>query len=171
MLKSLGNGVSGRNHADFGTVRPFQEACGQRVSLSRVLPRDAPWRKQQPDDYIRTATPMPNGANWWHLVVFSEFGVPLLNWPQRSVNRKASELTDCADSQDDSQAGRRYWTSADARGIQTPRAELRRPVMDEQGKLDPRSSKPFAGRCEASWVGSIPIHPRHSFWKASSKVS
>ena len=24
----------------------------------------------------------------------------------------------------------------------------------------PRSSKPFAGRCEASWVGSIPIHPR-----------
>ena len=29
----------------------------------------------------------------------------------------------------------------------------------------PRSSKPFAGRCEASWVGSIPIHPRQTFWR------
>jgi hypothetical protein len=25
--------------------------------------------------------------------------------------------------------------------------------------LATRSSKPFAGRCKASWVGSIPIHP------------
>ena len=37
--------------------------------------------------------------------------------------------------------------------------KLRRTLVDRPG-LQPRGpSKPFAGAAEASWVGSMPIHP------------
>ena len=44
------------------------------------------WRSHQ--RLIRTATPVPNSASWWHSVLLSEFGTPFLNGAQRSVNRK-----------------------------------------------------------------------------------
>src|SRR5260370_40131524 len=37
---------------------------------------------------LRTATPVANGVIWWHSTACSEFGSPLLNGLQRSVNRK-----------------------------------------------------------------------------------
>jgi hypothetical protein len=35
----------------------------------------------------------------------------------------------------------------------------------------PRSSKPFAGRCELSWVSSILIHPRHLLPAMTAKMT
>jgi hypothetical protein len=44
---------------------------------------------------FRAATPVINGANWWHSMSLSELEAPFLSEPQRSVNRKVQGSNLC----------------------------------------------------------------------------
>ena len=56
-------------------------------------------------------------------------------------------------------------------GLLAPPTELKRTFMDG-GVRQPRGlQNRLRGAAEAPWVGSIPIHPRQTFWKASFEVS
>ena len=65
------------------------------------------------------------------------------------------------DSQEDSQAGERQRLNADAGARGSVGFELVRASADGCGR-DPRGlQNRLRGADDASWVGSIPIHPRH----------
>ncbi len=78
----------------------------------------------------------------------------ILSGPQRSINRKA-------DSQDDSQLAVQLRKRPDNLGIGKVITELRRTLMDCRGRQTCGLQNRLRGAAEASWVGSIPIHPRH----------
>ena len=44
---------------------------------------------------LRTATAVPNRANWWHPVLLSEFRPTFPNGQQRSVNHKVQGSNPC----------------------------------------------------------------------------
>src|SRR5438445_12845684 len=67
-----------------GRLEPKTDA---RMSIFKTVGRwNLPARSRA--SALRTATPVANGVIWRHLTVSSEFGSPLLNGLQRSVNRK-----------------------------------------------------------------------------------
>jgi hypothetical protein len=68
--------------------------------------------------------------------------------------------TRVADSQEDSQGSERLRTNADDRGIQSLTPELQRRLVDGSGHEPRGLQNRLRGAAEASWVGSIPIHPR-----------
>ena len=67
------------------------------------------------------------------------------------------------DSQDDSQDGGRLWTRTHRRGRPMLTTDLQRMLADGPGRQARGLQNRLRGAAEASWVGSIPIHPRHSF--------
>src|SRR6266446_4181572 len=64
------------------------------------------------------------------------------------------------DSQDDSQVSRRLRTNADGHGLRPFMTELARTLEDGYGRWTRGLQNRLRGAVEASWVGSIPIHPR-----------
>jgi len=56
-------------------------------------------------------------------------------------------------------------------GTSTAKIESGRTLMDGRGRQPHGLQNRLRGAAEASWVGSIPIHPRQTFLKPSSKVS
>jgi len=68
-----------------------------------------------------------------------------------------------ADSQDDSQAGEQPPTNVDDLGFVTVMFDLEWTSLDDPGRRPGGLQNRLRGAVEASWVGSIPIHPRQ-FW-------
>jgi len=66
-----------------------------------------------------------------------------------------------ADSQVDSQLDGQPWTRAGDHGMCEPAIELWWTLMDGCGCKTRGLQNRLRGAAEASWVGSIPIHPRH----------
>ena len=60
----------------------------------------------------------------------------------------------------DSQSGGRMRTSVDVHGMCKPEIELQWTFMDLSGPNARGLQNRLRGAVEASWVGSIPIHPR-----------
>jgi len=67
-----------------------------------------------------------------------------------------------ADGQGDSQANGPWRTVADNNGFPTLTSELVWTPMDRCGREPRGIENRLRGAAEASWVGSIPIHPRQS---------
>src|SRR5260370_23518731 len=103
---------------------------------------------------LRTATPVANGVIWWHSTACSEFGSPLLNGLQRSVNRKVQGSNPWSGAKSELktrvEAGRSSW------GRQQPRRG--RLLLNAVNFPDgPDGCMKFIG----SWGGSPPIR----FWE------
>ena len=64
------------------------------------------------------------------------------------------------DSQEDSQVDGQRRSLADICGLSTTMSKLRRTPMDAGGHQTRGLQNRLRGAAEASWVGSIPIHPR-----------
>jgi hypothetical protein len=65
------------------------------------------------------------------------------------------------DSQDDSQPGGRRRTRPLDHGLLMRTVDRQHTFVDGPGRQPRGLQNRFRGAVEASWVGSIPIHPRH----------
>jgi len=80
-------------------------------------------------------------------------------------------ISTAGDSQDDRQAGGWLWTNADESGIGRSATELQWTVMDARAFRGPGLQNRLRGAVEASWVGSIPIHPPPNFVAVTAKMT
>ncbi len=86
-------------------------------------------------------------------------------WPPSN----ATALSD--DSQGDSQVRESLRTTAHVGGLLTPDVDLGRTSVDASGCQKRGLQNCLRGAAEASWVGSIPIHPRQFEQSDSQEAS
>jgi len=81
-------------------------------------------------------------------------------WELGSTDTDSNRLHDFADSQSASQHDERMQTKADHRGQKPLPTEHAWTTADSRGFPSRGLQNRLRGAAEASWVGSIPIHPR-----------